>query len=152
MSPLFRYAREDCVFKENSRRAWRNRDCRASQLSEGRALTRALGAGWAWRAVFICLPAFCCRRGKAFCCRRGKWPLSAELGRSFLWPFPPPRPVSSRSQACTSGAVLPQEGRAAAPRLFLFLWRRRLGAARCWWGGCSLGGAEARAQALVSPN
>ena len=45
------------------------------------------------------------------------------------------RLVSSRSQLCTSGAILPA-GRVGLqpPQLFLFLWCLRLGAARCWKG------------------
>lgn len=65
-------------------------------------------------AVAVYLPA------AVFCCGRSKWPLSAEPGRSFLSPFPPPRAVSSRSRLCTSGAILPQEGRPAGRDCFCF--------------------------------
>lgn len=65
----------------------------------------------------------------------GKWPLSAEPGRSFLWPFPPSQARFLSEPALHVKGYSPcRKGRLAAPRLFLFLWRLRLGAARCWNG------------------
>lgn len=68
------------------------------------------------------------------------------------------RLVSSRSQPCTSGANLPAGRVASQPHdCFLFLWRLRLRAARCWNGleGDSPGrgrGAPVRSVPFVPPH
>lgn len=87
------------------------------------------GPGFSCRWVFICRPL------AAFCCLPCKWPLSAKPGRSFLWPFPPSQARFLSEPALHVRGYSPcRKGRLAAPRLFLFLWRLWLGAARCWKG------------------
>lgn len=97
--------------------------------------TLSAGAGQAWGLGLGCRWVFICSLLAAFCWLPCKWPLSAKPGRSFLWPFPPSQARFLSEPALHVRGYSPcRKGRLAAPRLFLFLWRLWLGAARCWNG------------------